>query len=472
VRKTVGSFVSMLLLVLGLVVVPAPPTGAVAVPMVVRVVIPSGEEPALVELPFRQLVGTIDWDDASSDTYSGATNTQAHTFTSAGSFDIAITGTATRYGAGCGGVLAGRQYITAIVTWGDLGTDPGLVSLAGAFFENENLTSVPATLPTAVVDLQCTFRGATAFNGAIGSWNTSNVTRLDGMFRGATAFNQPIGAWDTSNVTHLTEMFEGATAFNQPIGAWDTSSVVDMEWVFAAATAFDQPIGTWDTSNVQTMRGAFRDLPNFNQDLSGWNVSNVTDMSALFSNAESFDQDLSGWNVSNVTDMGWMFWEAAAFNGDITTWDTSNVTTMHAMFAFAAAFDQPIGSWNTSSVTDMSDMFALAAAFDQPIGSWNTSHVTDMSRMFLRATSFDRDLGSWNVTSLTAAEQMFTEGALSLGNYGALLRGWAAQSVLAGVWLHVPQFYDSASAGARATLVAAGWTINDLGPVVGPTYTG
>jgi len=240
--------------------------------MVVRVVIPSGEEPALVELPFRQLVGTIDWDDASSDTYRGATNTQAHTFTSAGSFDIEITGTAERYGNGCGGVLAGREYITAVLSWGDLGTDSGFVSLSGALFENVNLTSVPATLPIAVTDLQCTFRGATSFNG------------------------------------------------------------------------------------------------------------------------------------------------------DISTWDTS--------------------------------------------------HVTDMSRMFLRATSFDRDLGSWNITSLTAAEQMFTQGALSLGNYGALLRGWAAQAVLAGVWLHVPQLYDSASAGARATLVAAGWTINDLGPVVVPTYTG
>ena len=36
------------------------------------------------------------------------------------------------------------------------------------------------------------FRGATAFNRGIGSWNTGAVTDMSGMFDGATAFNQNI----------------------------------------------------------------------------------------------------------------------------------------------------------------------------------------------------------------------------------------------------------------------------------------
>ena len=43
------------------------------------------------------------------------------------------------------------------------------------------------------------------------------------MFRGAAAFNQAIGSWKTSQVTNMVSMFNGAAAFNQPIGSWDTS---------------------------------------------------------------------------------------------------------------------------------------------------------------------------------------------------------------------------------------------------------
>ena len=41
---------------------------------------------------------------------------------------------------------------------------------------------------------------------AIGSWNTSQVTRMDGMFYGAAAFNQSISAWNTAEVTTMSIM--------------------------------------------------------------------------------------------------------------------------------------------------------------------------------------------------------------------------------------------------------------------------
>jgi hypothetical protein len=52
---------------------------------------------------------------------------------------------------------------------------------------------------------------------AIGSWNTSQVTRMDGMFYGAAAFNQSIYAWNTAEVTTMERMFYDAVAFNQNV---------------------------------------------------------------------------------------------------------------------------------------------------------------------------------------------------------------------------------------------------------------
>jgi surface protein len=45
------------------------------------------------------------------------------------------------------------------------------------------------------------FMGATAFNQAIGLWNTSAVTNMNSMFYNAVAFNQNISGWNVTNVT-------------------------------------------------------------------------------------------------------------------------------------------------------------------------------------------------------------------------------------------------------------------------------
>ena len=64
------------------------------------------------------------------------------------------------------------------------------------------------------------FHGASAFNQAVGSWNTSQVTDMTSMFKGASAFNQAVGSWNTSKVTAMGNMFNGAFAFNQNLCQW------------------------------------------------------------------------------------------------------------------------------------------------------------------------------------------------------------------------------------------------------------
>ena len=198
---------------------------------------------------------------------------------------------------------------------------------------------------------------------AIGSWNTSQVTRMDGMFYGAAAFNQSISAWNTAEVTTMAYMFAFATAFNQDISAWNTAAVTNMERMFHNAAAF-------------------------NQDISAWNTAAVTTMFAMFGNAIAFNQDISAWNTAAVTTMEYMFYNASAFNGDVSAWNTAAVTTMKQMFAYADAFNQDISAWNTAEVTTMERMFYNATAFNQDVSAWNTAKVTDAASMFNGATAW------------------------------------------------------------------------------------
>jgi surface protein len=152
---------------------------------------------------------------------------------------------------------------------------------------------------------------------------------------------------------------------------------------------------------------------------------------------------------------------------------------MSLMFYFATSFNNggQALTWTngtgTSNVTNMSLMFYNATSFNQDISSWDVSNVTNMSYMFDSATSFNQDIGGWDVTSLTNATNMFgvtgfgSAVTLSTANYDALLIGWAAQAVNTGVVFSGgnSKYSAGAAATARGTLVTAGWTITDGGPV-------
>ena len=58
-------------------------------------------------------------------------------------------------------------------------------------------------------------------------------------------------------MTSLFHMFSGASAFNGDVSTWNTSQVTDMTYMFQVATAFDQEVSAWDVSKLQWVNAMF-----------------------------------------------------------------------------------------------------------------------------------------------------------------------------------------------------------------------
>ena len=66
---------------------------------------------------------------------------------------------------------------------------------------------------------------AKALYGSIASWDTSAITRMEGLFCLKRYFNEDLSRWDVSNVVTMDKMFAYATSFGQVLGgSWTAST--------------------------------------------------------------------------------------------------------------------------------------------------------------------------------------------------------------------------------------------------------
>ncbi|MBC6411380.1 MAG: DUF285 domain-containing protein, partial [Ekhidna sp.] len=130
---------------------------------------------------------------------------------------------------------------------------------------------------------------------------------------------------DFSNVTNMKDMFV-RSSFNGDISKWDVSTVTNMSIMFFRSS-FNQDLSKWDVSKVTNMGGMFN-RSSFNGDISKWNVSSVTSMNSMFWGSD-FNQDLSKWDISSVTNMTFMFLNNSAMSSEnydklLIGWSTLN----------------------------------------------------------------------------------------------------------------------------------------------------
>ena len=271
--------------------------------------------------------GTIDWGDGNTDTNSYANLT--HTYATAGTYTVIITGDCIGWDWGSAG---GSTNFTSVVNWGQLQLGPDNSGYNFAFCPNLDLSSVQGTLNlTGVTNFDALFYDCTSLTtiNNINSWDTSAITTMAEMFSGCTSFNQAL-SFDTSAVESMVSMFYNCSVFNSAL-TFDTSAVINMASMFYGCTAFNQPL-TFDTSAVEFMNRMFRDATAFNQNISSFNTGAVTDMEGMFRDAPAFNQNIGTWNVENVQD----------FTGFMTgkTPATFSTTNLNAIY----------NGWSTQSV--------------------------------------------------------------------------------------------------------------------------
>jgi surface protein len=245
------------------------------------------------------------------------------------------------------------------VDWGDNSEDTGVTG---------DITHTYASAGTYTVTISGDFKNIQFTGGyspyedsqkllSIEQWGDTQWTTMDKAFKGCE--NLVINATDTpdlSNVTNLSQMFAYASDLNTDIGDWDISSVKDMRLMFYFASSFNQDLNDWDVSSVTNMNSMFFEATSFNQDLSEWEVQNVTDMMQMFKRAENFNGDISQWDVSSVTSMTGMFFQADSFNQNLSAWDVSSVSYMKIMFDDIALsttnYDALLNGWAAQIVQD------------------------------------------------------------------------------------------------------------------------
>ncbi len=295
------------------------------------------------------------------------------------------------------------------------------------------------------------------FNGPVESWDTKNVTNMQGAFLGAQQFNRNIGSWNTSNVTNMSGTFAGATSFDQDISSWDVSNVVDMRMMFTEAESFNQPVKSWNTRNVVNMGNMFLGAISFNQDISDWDISSVVDMGYMFAGALNFDQDLSSWNViGKLTDNMFLStpmenkldWHpegcACGVGSHMIEFDANNngIDDSYESFTFdhKKALENFIKYYfftsdgrqkrkseffntldiNTQHITDMGGLFDVDSyhssflsnytggnPFNGDISHWDVGNVGNMDSLFSGAEYFNQDISDWDVSNVTNMKNMF-----------------------------------------------------------------
>ena len=109
----------------------------------------------------------IDWEDGTVENITGDNPNPSHTYTTADTFTVKITGTFPHFYLNSDTEI--KDKLLSVEQWGNIAWE----SMNSAFYGASNLTLNATDTPdlSNVRDMSSMFSGSTAFNGDISNWN-------------------------------------------------------------------------------------------------------------------------------------------------------------------------------------------------------------------------------------------------------------------------------------------------------------
>lgn len=191
----------------------------------------------------------IDWGDGNEDILLGNVKLN-HTYLTAGTYNVTITGQSTRLNLGNEPAL---KYINEFNR--DIGVGNNSFLNCTGLIELRNTIPIPFFESVGLLNLFANCSSLTGGSGLLLSPDLSGVTDSSSCFLGCTMLNADISNWDVSNITRMQRMFENCLSFNQNLGGWNINSLTNAIDMFKGATLstanYDALLIGWEAQAVQ-----------------------------------------------------------------------------------------------------------------------------------------------------------------------------------------------------------------------------
>ena len=251
---------------------------------------------------------------------------------------------------------------------------------------------------TEVIAYNVTLRGNSAvLQGCL------YLTKIEGM-----------NTWDTSQVTSMANFFNGCSSLTEiDVSSFDTSNVTTMEGMFRNYGGGVLPsklrriigIEKFNTSKVTTMRYMFQGQNLLTElNIGGWNTPKLNNLSDCFSGCSNLTSlDLSNWNLSNCTNFNYMFTGCSKLTTPpITTFGNADSPTTHIGYSQmydGCTFTAKGITFKVVGACTLYRVFVNCKNLDSTITfEWNTDQQVKVPGLFCQAKNISV-LGNFNLTS-------------------------------------------------------------------------
>ncbi len=295
--------------------------------------------------------GTIDWGDSSSDSLSYANRT--HTFASAGTKTITLSGTIEGFRFNNGG---DKTKFLDVSNWGNM-----TITTNRVFFGCSNFTISATDAPTITSSsgdyffYNCHALGTPDLSG----WNVSTITRYQNAFR-ATGFNPILTGWFHSNVTTIRSAFLNNSSWNRSLDGQDFSGVTDAYEFMRGCSGFNSSVANLSFGTNANLYGMFQSCTSFTgTGLDSWDTSNVDSFNRTFSTCSNMNGDISGFDTSNATNSTDMLNQCDAFRAAMDQWAINQATNLTSFMNGAtgittANYDALLIAWDAQGAMSFS----------------------------------------------------------------------------------------------------------------------